>query len=249
MNTPQTKLEKLLELTWFTKGLRPHSDTILWMVSESMVGIDLIYEGITTLWYSPVSRLWLYRWNWPDLRRDYDILTHRSISLAGLRVGIDLIYEGITTTNNMSRSFSAIKSWNWPDLRRDYDRSFSAIKKDSISLELTWFTKGLRRGRNSSGNGLDKFDVGIDLIYEGITTAVSYSADSSHAATSWNWPDLRRDYDHGFSPFIDWVYWGDVGIDLIYEGITTRLTFLYLLQRRLLGWNWPDLRRDYDLIR
>ena len=83
------------------------------------------------------------------------------------------------------------------------------------SLELTWSQKGLRR----------RFPSGCWLW-----------------ATGWNWPDHRRDYDGLY--FLSCYFHFHAGIDLITEGITTKLKGD--CKRKLLGWNWPDHRRDYD---
>ena len=86
----------LSELTWFTKGLR--LNTAPDKSARVKVRIDLIYEGIATFK--------LFSWicipfscpNWPDLRRDCDLLFLCQIACVKSQVRIDLIYEGIATT-------------------------------------------------------------------------------------------------------------------------------------------------------
>ena len=59
----------------------------------------------------------------------------------------------------------------------------------------------------------------MDLIYEGITTSSEW--DGKVNPLSQNGPDLRRDYDLIF--ILEGRPGKNVRMDLIYEGITTRL--------------------------
>ena len=83
-------------------------------------------------------------------------------------------------------------------------------------LELTWSQKGLRRSYHHCTERVE--GAGIDLITEGITTT-SWPAGRT-TGQRWNWPDHRRDYDHGsFFRLLRATF--QAGIDLITEGITT----------------------------
>ena len=107
----------LKKLTWLTKGLRHNTDS---------------YNGN------------LYRRrNWPDLRRDCDVILmlicstillkkltwltkglrrlKMSVKLAHSGEEIDLTYEGIATLCNSIRFDFPFWRRNWPDLRRDCD--------------------------------------------------------------------------------------------------------------------------------
>ena len=137
-------------------------------------------------------------------------------------------------------------------------------------LELTWFTKGLRRRVPSyhiqmipPTVGIDliyegittvewtetispvsRFLVGIDLIYEGITTGAWKIAAFAAAGPGWNWPDLRRDYDAGQLNLIivhpQNVCWNWPDLRRDYDSV------MPVIFAMIFRWNWPDLRRDYD---
>ena len=192
-------INKVSELTWFTKGLRrlkwfffgdfkpcPNWPDLrrdcdypqqITQTHLQCVRIDLIYEGIATLPSSsslssstmPGSEL---TWFTKGLRPHSSILPNRFAS----SVRIDLIYEGIATYScQRFIVFFFAGCPNWPDLRRDCDIFCPFISIDSLPSmsELTWFTKGLRP-------------------YASDNTFMGFRHNRP------NWPDLRRDCDFKF---------------------------------------------------
>ena len=231
------------ELTWFEKGLRLRK--LLPFVSSSLEWIDLIWEGITTRidilpFFNPFHRV-----NWPDLRRDYDsrFLKYWAIFLF-IPEWIDLIWEGITTMKLIFPSFPFLPrseltwfekglrphysfcscfNWpwvNWPDLRRDYDTR--PIGSQVVyRMPYEW----------------------IDLIWEGITTLLlrCHPAGVILSELTWFEKGLRLLLQCllPFPRHVSELTWFEKGL---------RLNFLDPIQGQISRVNWPDLRRDYDLI-
>ena len=133
--------------------------------------------------------------NWPDLRRDYDILYVRWQSHIFYQEWIDLIWEGITTCGTSGLTYCLVNlEWidliwegittlvlvdsfammprrvNWPDLRRDYDINSFVMFHLSFNAWVNW--PDLRRDYD-------------------------FFSHTSHPPGDQrvNWPDLRRDYD------------------------------------------------------
>jgi hypothetical protein len=112
---------------------------------------------------------------------------------------------------------------NWPDLRRDYDKTaLLDFSNPSEGTDLIY--EGITTMGCQMFSNFFLLCEGTDLIYEGITTIGSSCNTTSSKAVE--------------------------GTDLIYEGITTLSLFSHCFHIQLYNHrrNWPDLRRDYDLL-
>ena len=187
----------LKKLTWFTKGLRRHIVLVGWFYPRKKE-TDLIYEGIATkvgclfsdllnekklTWFTKglrrgmlcaINNHLIPQRNWPDLRRDCDLLPHFPVVLISLVKETDLIYEGIATFLKHFLNTSAC-----PFLKK-----------------LTWFTKGLRpiffnaacfSSRVSSQRNWP--DLRRDCDWSPLLPLWLLQPIER------NWPDLRRDCD------------------------------------------------------
>ena len=266
-----TNLAAGTKLTWFMKGLR------LWPAvgyeSPDIDQIDLIYEGITTLFFEPCYLVCglgtKLTWFMKGLRL-CSLSRRRVFPLSGDQ--IDLIYEGITTVSSRPICFR-VSGPNWPDLWRDYDQGADDVAFALVvATKLTWFMKGLRHDAHLvalsfflwSLTKLTWFMKGLRLWWvchplfsaifmtkltwfmKGLRLWLMVGPLCVGGCCRPNWPDLWRDYDHAPSSFALSASSIKDQIDLIYEGITTPLNRISVfIQQR--NWpNWPDLWRDYD---
>ena len=84
------------KLTWFTKGLRRDHHSLVRQYIHCKE-TDLIYEGIATFLHRTLLTLTeRVERNWPDLRRDCDVLVGSDLRKRVFKE-TDLIYEGIAT--------------------------------------------------------------------------------------------------------------------------------------------------------
>ena len=215
------------------------------MYATTLLGKDLIYEGIETMMAWVVFSTWRAAWKRPDLWRDWDTVlpghiapTRKPWKRPDLwrdwdRCCIDLKY------------YKGFRTWKRPDLWRDWD-SFACLIVNPIvftSLEKTWFMKGLRPkplrpGVLIPGNSWKRPDLWRDWDHQLLgwhrwnfrlrlektwfmkgLRLIDNTSELDISFTSWKRPDLWRDWDMILSPFLFSSH--QLGKDLIYEGIET----------------------------
>ena len=183
------------ELTWLTKGLRHPARLNVRAFHQILSELTWLTKGLRRLALCLIVKELFRNLNWPDLRRDCDMVTGRlnghvtiqKSELTWLTKGLRLINtffkfvlfiylseltwltKGLRPCGRLAIVIFLQSYLNWPDLRRDCDTAHP-VYFSMLKTHLNW--PDLRR------------DCDVDLVSV-------FRLIAGHL----NWPDLRRDCD------------------------------------------------------